>query len=318
MPTPPQNPGGPPGHPGDPPSRASPGRASRPGFPSTTPPDLRTVELVPGIVLDVRRAVWLAFERTLLVADLHLGYPWVERRRGTLLPLIPDDTLERLLALATDYRPGRWVFLGDIVHGDPKSPKVEDLVRTLVETLGASASLELVLGNHDARLPDLLRRTGLREIPCRHLATAGPHVLVHGDRSTWTELHPLRGETGWVFYGHEHPALRLDDGVATSVKAPCFLVGSRCVVLPAFSSWAAGSVWGCDPQLSPLADGAALQRAWVILGERLLPLPLQERRKPTSGGRTSAHRTRIPSPKDGGSFGVATRARRTPPRPASS
>ena len=55
-------------------------------------------ELKPDLVLDARRAVWLAAERTLVVADLHFGYVWAQRQNGQLLPLsASDDTAERLL-----------------------------------------------------------------------------------------------------------------------------------------------------------------------------------------------------------------------------
>src|ERR1041384_2852866 len=70
-----------------------------------------------GLVVDTRRALWLESHRTLVVADLHLGYAWAHRQAGQLLPVSrPDNCLERLSELIDDYRPTQLILLGDIVH----------------------------------------------------------------------------------------------------------------------------------------------------------------------------------------------------------
>src|SRR5688572_32608528 len=75
------------------------------------------LEISPGVVLDARRAVYLADVGLLAVADLHLGYAWAHRHRGQLLPLSkPDATAERLHLLVEEYRPKTIALLGDIVH----------------------------------------------------------------------------------------------------------------------------------------------------------------------------------------------------------
>jgi metallophosphoesterase superfamily enzyme len=223
------------------------------------------------IVADVRRAVWLATEKTLLVADVHLGHLWVERQRGTLLPIVPDDTLERLESLRREYRPDRWVFLGDTVHAVARLSVLEEELRGLIRWMEGQ-SVTFVLGNHDARLPDLLRSLGC-QAECTRIATAGPHVLVHGDALTWESVAGRLGPGGRVFYGHEHPALVLGDGVATSARVPCFLVGLDRAILPAFSRWAAGQVFPCEPFLSRLSSPTDFIQAVAILGGRLLPIP---------------------------------------------
>lgn len=225
----------------------------------------------PDIFADSRRAVWLAAERTVLVADVHLGHLWVERQRGTLLPLVPDDTLPRLEALRLAYHPDRWVFLGDTVHAVAQNTVLEDELRELLRWIDG-ANVTFVLGNHDARFPDLLRSLG-HDGACTRCATAGPHVLVHGDSMPWSKVEPHLGTGGRVFYGHEHPAMVLSDGVATSARVPCFLVGPDRVVLPAFSRWAAGQVFPSEPFLSPMSSLDGFERAVAILGERLLPIP---------------------------------------------
>jgi putative SbcD/Mre11-related phosphoesterase len=227
------------------------------------------------IVADFRRAVWLVHQRTLLVADVHLGHLWVERQRGTLLPIVPDDTLERLESLRREYQPDRWVFLGDTVHAVAKLTVLEQELRVLIRWIDRQ-EVTFVLGNHDAHLADLLRSLGC-VAECTRIATAGPHVLVHGDALPWESVAPRLGPGGRVFYGHEHPAVILDDGVATSARLPCFLVGNNRAILPAFSRWAAGQVFPSEPFLSKLSSPSDFSHAIAILGSRLLPIPWKAR-----------------------------------------
>ena len=224
------------------------------------------LEIEPGIFLDARRAVWFAEEGALAVADLHLGYAWGSRAGGSLLPVeAPDDTLDRLCALVREYEARQLFVLGDIVHrAVALGPVMEELRRLHAQLPGTA--LRLLAGNHDRGLPRVLRECGLTATLDPH-AHMGEHLLLHGD----AEGPQVAGRT---FSGHEHPAIRLGDGVA-SVKCPCFLIGLRVIVLPAFSHWAAG----CDVRtaafLSPLARNARFTQAAAIMAGKLLPVPLK-------------------------------------------
>lgn len=241
--------------------------------PLMSPPNWHQFALAPGIVADARRVLWLETHRTLVVADLHLGYVWIERQRGTLLPIVPDDSLLRLAELQEDYGPERWVFLGDTVHGVGCDDVAERELAALFVTLQDVPRIDFVIGNHDLRLAERTRWLHLpASVSFAPLVQVGPHVLVHGDRHDWTDLEGKLGEGGLVFYGHEHPAIQLGDGVATSVKVPSFLIGERRLILPAFSRWAAGQVFGRHAPLSRLSTPDSFGRAIAILGDRVMPV----------------------------------------------
>lgn len=230
------------------------------------------LEILPGVRLDARRAAWLADHRALLLADLHLGYAWVERQRGRLFPLIRDDVAARLASLVADYQPAVVALLGDVLHARVGLDAVRAELDAVLAAVPDAAELVWIAGNHDrghGRLPAW--RGGPLLLVEEHVL--GPHVFTHGDAATWAGLSARLGDGGMVFMGHEHPAVRLGDGVATGVKAPAFLVGERLVVLPAFSDWAAGVTVGDAPPLSRLLAGAGPMQAVAILGKRLLPLP---------------------------------------------
>lgn len=233
-----------------------------------------------GPTLDARRCVHLPGSQTLVVADLHLGYAWSRRKRGVLLPLgTPDDTLDRLATLQEAYRPKRWVILGDVVHEALDLPPLERSLRELCDRLAHNAELLFCLGNHDRNLAVRIRDWKL-PVACVTSWSTDGLLLTHGDTLPAADLKKdfqLTSESHshrWLI-GHEHPAVSLGDGVATRVKCPAFLVGDDGIVLPAFSSWAAGCEWGRQPFMGPLARTARFQTAWVCAGTRLLRVPLE-------------------------------------------
>lgn len=235
-----------------------------------------TLEISPGLWLDARRAVWLAEFRTLAVADLHLGYVWAHRAAGQMLPLgLRDDTLDRLAALIADYAPERVALLGDIVHqAVPLAPLEAELTR-LRDEIGTTTALHWLAGNHDRRLAKLLGKLG-GGIALEREFALGPHRLAHGDGFSESDaasrLTAVQADGGRWFIGHEHPAVKLGDGLATNVRCPCFLVAPALIVLPAFSSWAAGSPIGPGEGLSALTQATQFTHRVAIAARKLLPL----------------------------------------------
>jgi uncharacterized protein len=238
--------------------------------------DRSRMELEPGLWLDARRAAWLEESRTLVVADLHLGYVWAHRFEGQLLPLSArEDSTERLLDLIASYRPSEVVLLGDVVHRVVPAPELSSEVRRLAVEVSGRARLRIVMGNHDEHLSALLKRIGV-EVETSRQWNAGSHLLVHGDGADDAErVCAAFRETapdGRVIIGHEHPALTLSDGVSSSVKCPCFLASREVLVLPAFSRWAAGTNAREGRFLSPFARRAQFDRGIAILADKLLPV----------------------------------------------
>jgi uncharacterized protein len=227
------------------------------------------VQLAPGLVADVRRALWLEEERTLVVADLHLGYAWAHRHGGQLLPLsVEEDTADRLAELQRDYRPREIILLGDVVHRTVPVPALESILRDVIQRLSLDSAVTVVRGNHDGQLDQLLVKVGsLVKVIAE--SRIGKYLLIHGDQPA--ELQ----QQEFVIMGHEHPAFWLDDGVASGAKCPCFLMSENVLVLPAFSRWAAGTEVGRQEFLSALARSTKFTTAVALVADRLLPVPLQ-------------------------------------------
>lgn len=205
-------------------------------------------------------------ERVAVVADLHLGYEWARGEAGdSVIAHSLDETLSRL-ALVLERAPvARLIVAGDLVESPRPCHRTATDVRRLREWLAARGVSLLVLeGNHDRSLAHPLfeksRPAYSMPITC---AIAG-WTIGHGHR-------PIRGSR--TMSGHHHPVLRVE-----RTSAPCFLVGSGRIVLPALSANAAG----CDIGSAPVPAewrGQSL-RCIVSTGSELLDFgPLVELRR---------------------------------------
>src|SRR5687767_5961637 len=155
-----------------------------PSPPATSAP--ARAEILPGLWLDSRLALWLEAERLLVVADLHWGYAASHRARGNLLPWWGDDELEkRLHSLLEAYRPTEMIWLGDVVHAAEGSARAERFLRD------SSVPIVHIAGNHDRRW----RSAGPQSL------ARGGYFFHHGDAD-------LRSPDSCIeIIGHHHPAV---------------------------------------------------------------------------------------------------------------
>lgn len=234
--------------------------------------------IAPGITADARRALWLSESQTLAVADLHLGYAWAHRHSGNLLPLSAgEDSCERLLELVENYQPRQLALLGDIVHRAVPVKALKAELCELIRSLSTRTQLRLIAGNHDRNLQRLMVECGIDAELVIELE-ARNHLLIHGDGANSAQARVRREAVsaagGRIIIGHEHPAITISDGAATSVKRPCFLASERVIVLPAFSSWAAGANVRSGRFMSPFAQDEAFRVALAVLAGKILPVRL--------------------------------------------
>jgi DNA ligase-associated metallophosphoesterase len=206
------------------------------------------------------RAVWLPEQRTLLVADVHIGKAASFRRWGVPVPRgTTTDSLDRLSALVREHGAEQVIVLGDFLHSArAHSPS----------TLGALArwhdehralAMTLVRGNHDARAGDPPVSLGI-EVVDEPLCLDGL-ALCH---------HPRPVAGAYVLAGHWHPCTSVGGRAGDRLRLPCFWFGDaadgpeRAVgILPAF-----GAFTGMHP-----IDAAGNDRVWLVGEDRLVELP---------------------------------------------
>lgn len=201
--------------------------------------------LLRGQTLDLlpQRAIYWWEERTLIVADVHLGKAQTFQRAGLAVPgtTLTHD-LARLEDLLAATSAQRLLVLGDFVHHrSGLTAAVREIICEWCNRL--NAELLVILGNHDrpnrpflAELPLVLQDVSWRWGPFEFA-----HERVVSDR--------------FCFIGHLHPVLTL-----RALRLPVFAFYSHHCVIPAFSYFTGG--WP--------VERAELKQAFVPLDDEIL------------------------------------------------
>ena len=204
--------------------------------PLPPPRRLRPVPGVPGALATVLAGeeVVLLAERALTgpaaprcsVADVHLGKAASLRAGGVPVPRGATATdLDRLDALVQRTGSRRLVVLGDFIHAATGRVPALDAAVTAWRARHPDLALELVRGNHDRHAGDPPPAWRVAVVAAPHLLAAGPFVLHH---------EPAIPPTGYALCGHVHPGVRLTGAAGDSLRLPCFVLGLRSALLPAF------------------------------------------------------------------------------------
>ncbi|MEM9560817.1 MAG: ligase-associated DNA damage response endonuclease PdeM [Planctomycetota bacterium] len=186
------------------------------------------------VELLAQRAVWVAHERTLLVADLHWGKSETLRRAGAPIPSgVLAAQFDALDTLVHTHDADRLIVLGDLLHA-PVGITDELVERAAAWRRSWGGSFELVEGNHDRRVERVADAMGVTLLGAAAALGEGPAGLdlVHDP------AHASPGRP--TLAGHIHPAVTLRGG-GDRVKLPCFWLSTQTLVLPAFTPFAAGA-----------------------------------------------------------------------------
>lgn len=162
-----------------------------------------------------------AGERSLIVADLHLGIEGELASKGVSLPSQIPKVEERLLDLIKRRKPDRLIFLGDVKHNVPIASWQEwRELPGFFEDLAKLVRVEIVRGNHDGGLEGMVPRGvkihGARGIVLGKRKRVG---LVHGH--TWPSPEVLN--TKLLAAAHNHPAVEFTDELGGRTIEPVWL-----------------------------------------------------------------------------------------------
>ena len=173
------------------------------------------------------RAVYWPKEKTLYIADTHFGKAATFRKVG--IPVSEHTTAEdcvRLSKLVEGTGAEKLIILGDFLHA--RAGRAQTVRNQLFDWRDQHKQLSIVLirGNHDRQSGDPWPEL---KIDCKPDPAEG---------SKWDLRHlPVDSPTRPFMAGHLHPGYRLSGMGRDTLRSPCWVVGEKRFILPAFGGF---------------------------------------------------------------------------------
>jgi len=178
-------------------------------------------------ILSGERALYWESEKTLIVADLHVGKTGHFRKAGIGVPAaVYKDDLHRLLAQLLFFKAERLIIVGDLTHSIANLEM--DLFRKWRKDF-SSLEVHLAKGNHD-----ILDNKWYEEADIKvHVdpLILGSFIFVHDIQQAPLQFEPDQ----YAFAGHVHPAVTIRGKGKQALRFPCFHFAKNHCILPAFS-----------------------------------------------------------------------------------
>lgn len=176
------------------------------------------------------KAIYWPARQCLLIADAHFGKASAYRSLGQPVPQgTTTENLQRLDRLLSALPCAQVIFLGDFLHGPGSHASGTLSALRAWRERNHAVYLTLIRGNHDKRAGD--PPADLRIEVVAEPLLMGPFALQHEP-----DAHPSHH----VLAGHVHPVYRLRGKGRQSLRLPCFQIGSRISLLPAFGAFTGG------------------------------------------------------------------------------
>jgi hypothetical protein len=146
-------------------------------------------------------------ERTITVADLHIGWEMALSYEGIHVPTQTPKLLKKLLDILFTYSPQKLLILGDVKHSVAKAEKAEwmDIPDFFTELRKHVREIQVLRGNHDGNLEPLLPEN-VKTLPATELALNDAGFF-HGHQ--WPSPNLLKCKT--LVMGHVHPVVAFRD-----------------------------------------------------------------------------------------------------------
>lgn len=205
-------------------------------------------------VISAERGLFWENQKTLIIADLHVGKTGHFRKSGINVPQsVYKDDLHRLLSQILFFKAERLIIVGDLTHSDKNLEM--DLFRKWRKDFPL-LKVVLVKGNHD-----ILDNKWYEEAD----------IAVHNDPlliEQFAFVHDINGSAEnipadqFIFSGHVHPIVVMRGRARQSLAFPCFYFTKEYSILPAYSRFTGGY------QVSAGKD----DRVFAITEKEILPL----------------------------------------------
>lgn len=215
-----------------------------------------------------QRAVYWEEQKTIILADLHLGKTGHFRKEGIAVPQgVYKDDLHRLFNIIQQYKPQQLIIAGDMFHS--RMNKEVDLFTRWRRDI-SQLPIRLIKGNHDILHNDHYTQADITIDDCSLVMEK--FCFVHDIQDVRRQTTDVKGadddaednvvntkpkrkkanpkecapefeDKGYYYLsGHIHPGVIVRTGSRQSICLPCYYFGKDYGVLPAFSAFT-----GCYP-----------------------------------------------------------------------
>jgi len=157
--------------------------------------------------------------RTLIVADLHIGWEVAFTKHGVHVPPQTSKLLKRLLCLIDTYKPDTLLLLGDVKHtvATAEFQEWKDIPAFFEKLRRKVNDIRIVPGNHDGNLEPLLP-PNIEITPPTGISVQNVG-LFHGH--TWPSPQLL--ENSVLVMGHVHPVIGFRDPLGFRIIKPVWV-----------------------------------------------------------------------------------------------
>lgn len=198
----------------------------------------------------------LYFNRTLVIADIHIGYEEALNNAGILVPRLQfRDIVEKIddifLSLK-NKKIDRIIINGDLKHefGTISGQEWRNVLKFIDLLKKHCNEVILIRGNHDKILGVIAGKRNIR-LQDFFWDKTGNILICHGDNFPTDNVLNCAST---IIIGHEHPAISLKEGARVE-QVKCFLKGKfkgkDLIVQPSFNSIIEGTNVLKDEILSP-------------------------------------------------------------------
>ncbi len=220
------------------------------------------MKLKEGIEL-VGTAVHLIKHKTLVLADLHIGYEEALNKEGILVPRFQlKDLFKHLTKIFKQTNPETIIVNGDLKHEFGKISEQEwrDTLKILDLMLQNSQKVVLVKGNHDTILGPIAKK---RNVEVVDNLIIDDILITHGNKIPELDLNTINT----IIIGHQHPAISIREGTRSELFK-CFLVGKyknkKLIVLPSTNFVSLGTDILQTKPITPFINSFDKFRVYVI------------------------------------------------------
>jgi len=222
------------------------------------------------------RALFIVEEKTLVLADLHIGIETQIRESGLNITNQTEKITKKIIKLCDRYKPDQIILLGDIKHNIPTSTYRERIdVKNFLEKISNISKVHIVPGNHDGNIKKLSpKKIVIHPSDGFLFKNIG---FIHGHR--WPKEEIMKSEK--IIMAHTHPTIMLSDRMDHKTYEPCWVKtkfddeklkekyevsqNSNILIIPAFNPLCGGIAVNKDGIQGPMGRIINIEESEIFL-----------------------------------------------------